>query len=96
MPSSVISTMSYDARKRTLTIVYRGNRGAYRYSNVSPEEYAEFLAAPSKGAYLNHTFKSRQHPFERLHSSQVIHLVEKKSPQTESAEHGKDNRRDHR
>jgi len=75
MPSSVIVTMQYDAPKRALTIVYRGSRGIYRYYNVSPEEYDEFRAAPSKGAYLNHTFKVRQHPYERLNSSHFIHRV---------------------
>jgi hypothetical protein len=75
MPSSVIAAMSYDAEQHTLTIVYRGRRGTYRYYNVAPEEYEDFRSAPSKGAYLNHTFKVRQHPYERVHSSQGIHLV---------------------
>ncbi|WP_242617976.1 KTSC domain-containing protein [Edaphobacter modestus] len=75
MPSSVIASMQYDAQKRTLTILYRGKRGAYRYYNVTPEEYDAFRTAPSKGAYLNETFKARQHPYERLNSSHFIHLV---------------------
>jgi hypothetical protein len=79
MPSSVIAAMSYNAAKQALTIVYRGKRGTYRYYNVAPEEYEEFLAAPSKGTYLNQTFKARQHPYERLPSSQSIHLVSKPS-----------------
>ena len=95
MPSSVISTMSYDKLKRALTIVFRGKRGVYRYYNVSPQEYAAFCAAPSKGTYLNHTFKARQHPFERLHSSQVIHLVDK-SNDSECSINGQDNRRSNR
>ena len=77
MPSTVIAAMSYDAEKRTLTIVYRGKRGTYRYYNVAPQVYEEFRSARSKGAFLSHTFKQRQHPFERLHSSQGIHLVER-------------------
>jgi hypothetical protein len=95
MPSSVISAMNYDKVKRVLTIVFRGKRGVYRYYEVSPTEYAEFCAAASKGTYLNQTFKARQHPFERLHSSQVIHLVDK-SDQSETAGNGKDNRRSNR
>lgn len=75
MPSSVIASMQYDAQKRTLTILYRGKRGAYRYYNVTPEEYDAFRTAPSKGAYLNYTFKARQHPYQRLNSSHFIHLV---------------------
>lgn len=77
MPSSVIATMHYDDANSALTIVYRGKRGVYRYYDVKPEEYAEFRAASSKGTYLNTTFKARQHPYEKLPSSQFIHLVEK-------------------
>jgi hypothetical protein len=77
MPSSVIAAMQYDEDAQTLTIVFRGKRGVYRYYEVDPEEYAEFLSAPSKGTYLNHTFKARQHPYKHLDSSQFIHLVDK-------------------
>ena len=70
MPSSVISSMHYDAARRTLTIVYRAKRGVYRYYDVSPDEYEEFCAAPSKGTYLNHVFKGRNHPYERISSEQ--------------------------
>lgn len=76
MPSSVIATMQYDDSTRTLTIVFRGKQGVYRYYEVDPEEYAEFQNAPSKGTYLNQTFKTRQHPYKRLNSSQFIHLVD--------------------
>lgn len=72
MPSSVISSMHFDAAHRTLTIVYRGKRGIYRYYDVSSDEYAEFCAAYSKGTYLNQTFKARQHPYERLPASSGV------------------------
>jgi hypothetical protein len=65
MPSSVIAAMSYNAATQTLTIVYRGKRGVYRYFEVPPEEYAAFCAAPSKGIYLNEVFKTRQYRYER-------------------------------
>jgi hypothetical protein len=77
MPSSVIAAMHYDPETNALTLVYRGKRGTYRYFDVTPDEYAEFQAAPSKGTYLNQIFKARQHPYQRLNSSQFIHLVEK-------------------
>jgi hypothetical protein len=77
MPSSVIAAMHYDEQAQALTIIYRGKRGVYRYYEVASEEYAEFRAAPSKGIYLNQIFKARQHPYERLRSSQFIHLVDK-------------------
>ena len=65
MPSSVIAAMSYNDETRTLTIVYRGKRGVYRYFDVPPEEFAAFRAAPSKGTYLNEIFKTRQYRYER-------------------------------
>ena len=66
MPSSVIATMRYDAESRTLMIVYRGNRGRYRYFDVPAEEWEAFRAAPSKGAYLNGIFKERGYRYERV------------------------------
>ena len=68
MPSSVIAAMSYNDDTRTLTIVYRGKRGVYRYFDVPPEEFAAFRAAPSKGTYLNEIFKTKQYRYERIKS----------------------------
>jgi len=68
MPSSVIAAMSYEDETRTLTIVYRGKRGVYRYFDVPPEEFAAFRAAPSKGVYLNEIFKTRQYRYQRIHN----------------------------
>lgn len=65
MPSSVIAAMSYNDETRTLTIVYRGKRGVYRYFDVPPEEFAAFRSAPSKGTYLNEVFKTKQYRYER-------------------------------
>ena len=67
MPSSVIAAMSYNDETRTLTIVYRGKRGVYRYFEVPPEEFAAFRSAPSKGVYLNETFKPKQYRYEKRH-----------------------------
>ncbi len=96
MPSSVISAMFYDEGRRALTVVYTGRRGIYRYHGVSPEEYAAFRAAPSKGTYLNQIFKPRHPTFERLHSTQIIHLVKDAKEKPEPTEHGEDHRRSHR
>jgi len=65
MPSSVIAAMSYNDETRTLTIVYRGKRGVYRYFDVPPEEFAAFRSAPSKGTYLNEVFKPKQYRYEK-------------------------------
>lgn len=66
MPSSVIAAMQYDAERRILTIVYRGNRGRYHYFDVPPEEWEAFRAAKSKGLYLNEIFKERCYRYEKV------------------------------
>lgn len=58
--------MQYDPERRTLMIVYRGNRGRYRYFDVPPEEWEAFRAARSKGTYLNETFKDRKYRYEKV------------------------------
>jgi len=65
MPSTVIAALKYDPDTRVLTIVYRGNRGTYRYFEVPLEEYEAFRTAPSKGTYLNEVFKTRNYRYER-------------------------------
>jgi hypothetical protein len=96
MPSSVISSMHYDSGARTLTIVYRGKRGIYRYYDVSPEEFDAFRAAPSKGTYLNQIFKARHPVYERLSSSHGIHLVERPSRPAAQSEQRDSNHRKRR
>jgi hypothetical protein len=66
MPSSVIHGMLYRPHTRTLDIVFRGNRGAYRYFGVEPDEWRDFKRSPSKGTFLNTTFKAREHRYERI------------------------------
>ncbi len=66
MPSSVIAAMRYSAERRSLMIVYRRDRGRYRYLDVPPEEWEAFRGAKSKGAYLNEIFKARGYAFEKV------------------------------
>lgn len=61
MPSSVIYGMLYSPAQQTLDIVFRGDRGTYRYTGVTREEWRAFKRSSSKGTYLNSTFKAR-HP----------------------------------
>jgi hypothetical protein len=61
--SSSIASLAYEPQKRELDIEFRHSRDVYRYFDVSAEEHAEFMAAESKGVYLNHVFKRRGHPF---------------------------------
>ncbi len=65
MPSSVIAAMDYNESTRVMTVVYRGNRGTYRYFNVPPDEWTAFQAARSKGTYLNETFKTRNYRYQK-------------------------------
>ena len=66
MASSVIERMSYNARRRVLTIVFRDGRGTYRYFDVPAEVWAAFQAAASKGTYLNETFKEMGFGYEKV------------------------------
>lgn len=66
MPSSVIHGMLYLPEHQTLIIVFRGERGSYRYFEVERAEWVAFRRAPSKGTYLNHVFKARHLRFEHL------------------------------
>ena len=63
MDSTSILSMGYNQRRRVLEIEFRESGDVYRYFDVSPAEHAEFLAAKSKGTYLNQVFKSKGHRF---------------------------------
>ena len=41
----------------------RESGDVYRYFQVSAEEHSEFVAAESKGNYLNRVFKAKGHPY---------------------------------
>lgn len=66
MPSSVIYGMLYSPPRKTLDIIFREDGVTYRYYDVSPDEWLAFKRAPSKGTYLNATFKSRHPRYEKL------------------------------
>jgi hypothetical protein len=65
MPSTVILAMRYEPERGELLIVFRNARRAYRYFGVLREEWEAFLDAESKGTYLNHVFKQKEHPYEK-------------------------------
>lgn len=48
--SSTITSIGYSAHTRTLEVEFKTG-AIYSYSDVPPEEYAGFMAAPSKGNY---------------------------------------------
>ena len=61
--STSIASIGYEPRRRELEVEFRQSGGVYRYFDVSSEEYAEFMAAGSKAAYLNQVFKPKGHRF---------------------------------
>jgi hypothetical protein len=64
--SSVIVSMGYDAVWRVLELEFRHTQEIYDYFDVSPDVYAAFRSAESKGAYLNTTFKAHAYRYTRI------------------------------
>lgn len=63
MDSTSIVWIGYEPRSRELDIEFRQSGDVYRYSGVSVAEHIEFMAAESKGSYLNQVFKPKNHPY---------------------------------
>jgi hypothetical protein len=61
--SDPIASIGYESRRCELDIEFRDSGDIYRYFQVSAEEYSEFMAAESKGSYLNQVFKAKGHPY---------------------------------
>ncbi len=68
--SSSIASIGYEAARCELEIEFRESGDVYRYSDVPKEEYAAFLAADSKGTYLNQVFKLRDYRYVRVSRGQ--------------------------
>jgi hypothetical protein len=61
--STSITSIGYLHPKRVLEIQFRASGDVYRYFDVPSEEYAAFMAAESKGTYLNQIFKPREYRY---------------------------------
>ena len=61
--SKSIASIGYAPQRSVLEIEFQESGDVYRYFGVSAEEHAEFMAAPSKGAYLNQVFKAKGHRY---------------------------------
>ena len=61
--SESIASIGYNVSRNELEIEFRESGSVYRYFGVSPEEYIEFMAAESKGTYLNQVLKARHHRY---------------------------------
>jgi len=56
MPSSVISSYSYDEEKHILTVTFLSGK-VYAYKNVPKQVYVNMRGYTSKGRYLNSFIK---------------------------------------
>jgi hypothetical protein len=68
MDSTSIAAIGYDRGKHKLGIEFRQSGSVYFYFEVPPEEHEAFMAADSKGEYLNRVFKARGHRYSGPHA----------------------------
>ena len=61
--SKSIASIGFAAHRGELEVEFRQSGDVYRYSEVSAKEHADFMAAESKGTYLNQVFKLKEHPY---------------------------------
>lgn len=54
LDSSAIHHVAYDARQKTLSIWFLGNRRPYHYLDVPQRLYEDLVHAESAGSYFNH------------------------------------------
>jgi hypothetical protein len=64
--STTVLSLGYDAQRRVLEIEFKDSGEIYQYFDVPEWEYRAFLAADSKGTYLNQVFKKRGYRYERV------------------------------
>jgi hypothetical protein len=64
--STTVRSLGYDAERHVLEIEFKDSGEIYRYFDVPKWEYKAFLAAPSKGTYLNQEFKKRGYRYEQV------------------------------
>ncbi len=72
--STSIVSIGYDRKRRELEIEFRETGDVYRYFEVSATEYADFIAAESKGSYLNQVFKPRHLHYIRYQRGQAARV----------------------
>lgn len=63
MDSGTVASIGYEPSRRELDVEFRDSGDVYRYFGVSGGEHDEFMAAESKGTYLNQAFKAKGHPY---------------------------------
>ena len=63
MDSETIASIGYESLRCELDVEFFDSGDVYRYFEVSVQEHREFMAAESKGTYLNRVFKAKGHPY---------------------------------
>jgi hypothetical protein len=61
--STSIASIGYRRARQELEIEFLASGEVYRYFDVPADEYAAFMAAESKGTYLNQVFKPREYRY---------------------------------
>ena len=64
--SSCIASIGYDPTRCELDIEFLEDGEVYRYRDVPAEEHVAFMAADSKGSYLNEVFKPKGYRYTVL------------------------------
>lgn len=67
LDSSSLASAGYDAARRVMEVEFL-NGGVYEYGEMPEEVYHDFLAAESKGVFLNRVIKPN-HPCRRLQAA---------------------------
>jgi hypothetical protein len=65
--STSILAIGYNPPTRELAIKFRQSGDVYLYFEVPAEEYQGFMAADSKGEYLNRVFKAKGYRYSGPH-----------------------------
>jgi hypothetical protein len=65
--STSVAAIGYDPGKRELAIRFRESGEVYFYFDVPSEEHQSFLAAESKGNYLNRVLKPKGYRYSGPH-----------------------------
>ncbi len=73
-PDTMTMTIQFPKRDHGQII---GGGSVYQYANVTPQQYEEFQAAPSKGSYFGAHFKPKgeEHPFVKLTDEEVAEFI---------------------
>ncbi|MBS0276897.1 MAG: KTSC domain-containing protein [Proteobacteria bacterium] len=65
LDSEALLAVRYDYSRKVLRATFRSSGRTYDYFGVTPREYAEFMAAKSKGAWFNARIRDH-HRFEEV------------------------------